>query len=149
MRIKMTIKRDPDIRFKEKILPQENGCWHFNSSHAPSGYPWFGIAPGKMIHAHRYSAKMHGMDIEDMYVCHTCDNPGCVNPDHLFVGSHKDNMKDMAKKNRSRTNLSVQEVKNIKRMLKTSIKQIDIATQLGVSKHQVSNINLGKTHKYI
>ena len=61
-----------------------------------------------MISSHRLSwkikngdiPKINGADWRGTCVCHTCDNPSCVNPDHLFIGTHKDNMEDRVRKNR-------------------------------------------------
>lgn len=83
------------------------GCWEWPRSRNPvSGYGQLSFKhpiTGKraLITAHRASVKyISGIDIEDWYVCHRCDNPGCFNPSHLFVGTMADNMRDMNEKGR-------------------------------------------------
>ena len=135
-----------------KKVNKTDSCWEWTATNFKLGYGYFSYTfNGKRTHigAHRFSAILHGMDIDGLCVCHTCDNRSCVNPEHLFVGTHADNMKDMAKKNRSRSNLTVDQVKEIRRLLKTKMKQKDIAKELGVRKQQVSQIKCGRTHKYI
>ena len=80
-------------------------CWSWNGSADSRGYghAWF---QGKSMYAHRISYQLEHGDIpaqEDgspSLVCHHCDNPNCVNPSHLFVGSHIDNAKDRDAKGR-------------------------------------------------
>ncbi len=87
-------------QFKNKIDPQASGCWHYIGAHDRNGYGIFSIK-GKQIGAHRFSAKyLANKTIDQLIVCHKCDNPGCVNPDHLFVGTTQDNKNDQIAKGR-------------------------------------------------
>ena len=71
-------------------------CWIWVGPKHRQGYGYH-----KQMMAHRYSYKLYkGEFPKEMHVCHTCDNPSCVNPNHLFLGTHKDNMRDMYAKNR-------------------------------------------------
>ena len=93
-------------RFEEKFEPiPECGCWVWTAAHHERGYGYFHFPEfdgRKSSFAHRVSYFLYkGVHPKDMSVCHTCDNPSCVNPDHLFLGSHADNMKDMSKKGRA------------------------------------------------
>jgi hypothetical protein len=89
-------------RFLSKInIGPEDECWEWTGPKKESGYGLFWWRGGNRS-AHRTSYRIHRGEIPaEKYICHHCDNPSCVNPKHLFVGSHKDNMFDMAKKGRA------------------------------------------------
>jgi hypothetical protein len=93
-------------RFEAKIQPEPNsGCWLWDSSLTGGGYGTIGLgtrAQGKEL-AHRVSWELFRGEIADgLWVLHKCDVRCCVNPDHLFLGTHSDNMRDCVAKNRHR-----------------------------------------------
>ena len=79
-----------------------NGCWVW-TGWTMEGYGRLTDSEeGKEVGAHRFSYKIHKGDPTGLNVCHTCDNTVCVNPDHLFLGTQRDNVKDMVNKQRQR-----------------------------------------------
>jgi hypothetical protein len=93
-------------RIKQKLLAKSHkvdDClvWNGNSKHT-FGYGWINIRK-KYIGAHRASWLVFKGKIPlNMCVCHICDNPSCINPEHLFLGTSSDNCKDRVKKGRSK-----------------------------------------------
>jgi hypothetical protein len=87
-------------RFWVKVTKGE-GCWLWNAGRfGGNGRPAFGVE-GKMRIASRVAYRLtHGDFDASMCVCHTCDNPACVRPDHLWLGTHKDNTQDAIRKGR-------------------------------------------------
>lgn len=76
------------------------GCWEWNLYKVPRGYGMFAVK-SHMYSAHRVSWMIYNGTIPDnMHICHRCDNPSCVNPDHLWLGTNKDNVDDSVRKGR-------------------------------------------------
>jgi hypothetical protein len=88
-------------RFWNKVkLAPENECWAWVGGKSRKGYGLFHPKDHTM-HAHRFSWVLENGEIPDsLLVLHKCDNPSCVNPKHLFLGTNKENMEDMTRKGR-------------------------------------------------
>lgn len=90
----------PKERFLNKIIISKNGCWEWIARKNKGGYGTFQLNK-KPILAHRFSYLIFkGEFFNGLLVCHKCDNPKCVNPEHLWLGTQKENMLDCYKKGR-------------------------------------------------
>ena len=129
-------------------------CWEWTAGKHSKGYgvAWNG---DKVELAHRivYRSEIGEID-EGMCVCHKCDNPGCVNPQHLFLGTNDDNMRDRDRKGRVahgdthyKSRLSSKDAVQIKSRLQTGERQRDIAMDFGVCRATISAISTGRTWK--
>lgn len=89
-------------RFFSKVdIKDENECWNWIGSNRCNGYGGFDFE-SKIMLSHRVSYILANNEIiENIEICHKCDNSSCVNPNHLYAGTHADNMKDMVNKGRN------------------------------------------------
>lgn len=90
-------------RFWTKVEKTET-CWLWRGASRKRGYGVMRMPGhrGRNVSTHRYSAMLHfGMFDTRLHVLHHCDNPSCVNPDHLYLGTHDDNMRDMSERGRA------------------------------------------------
>lgn len=89
-----------------RYVDRSDDCWIWLGPRNPLGYGWLNVAGpwGRRIYAHRWSWQHHNKQQvpEGFVIRHTCDNPPCVNPDHLLIGTQRDNLRDMVARNRTR-----------------------------------------------
>lgn len=136
---------------------KRDGCWGWAGSKYAKGYGKFSYAHGKHIAAHRFSFALHlGIEPGDLLVCHRCDNPECSNPDHLFLGTPKDNSTDMVSKGRAdngdqrrasnnRARLSEEDVASIKTASAAWMANTELGRLYGVHHATISAIKRGLT----
>lgn len=138
-----------EARFWSKVHRQPNGCWEWTASRLPRGYGRFSLG-GKQVGAHRVSWELHhGAIPSGLAVLHRCDNPPCVRPDHLFLGTLVDNIRDMIRKGRDRkargigngrAKLTDEEVAAIRSEVSGGRSQVSVARAFGVSSGHVSRL---------
>lgn len=146
-------------RFYAKVLiPDENGCMIWNGAKSKKGYGGFVGHNKKMTNVHRYSYSLYnGVIPTGMSICHTCDNPSCVAPNHLFAGTQKENVHDMLRKKRGKDNsgikngmskLTEEKVSLIKKHIKENILSlIEIGELFEISPPVISSIKHGRAWK--
>ncbi len=134
-------------------LDEKSGCLLWKKSVSKKGYGKIHLSnPTRFCRAHRISYEVFiGPIPKGMFVCHKCDNPRCINPDHLFLGTPKDNTADMIKKRRTnflfkrggkheRAKLTESNVVQIREMALCGYSQSEIAIKFNVMVGTVSRI---------
>lgn len=144
-------------RFWEKVsVPSDpDACWEWRGAARSNGYGAFNLG-GRLLSAHRISyALEHGGLASDLFVCHTCDNPPCVNPAHLFLGTRSENMADCASKGRldlpplrgesnPRSVLTVELVEDIRRLRAKGFTYMALAEKFCVGYSTVRDAATGR-----
>lgn len=145
------------------VVDQTTGCWNWTGATSKFGYGRMGI-DNRTYSAHRVSYQVFRGEIpEGLCVCHKCDNPPCINPDHLFLGTHSENIQDAYRKGRvlppegdmsqykkghkafNRV-LPDNQVVEIKRMIKAGIAPSEIARKVNVKRQVVADIKRGQAY---
>lgn len=137
-------------RFMDKVeLVPFSTCWYWTGAVSSTGYGYL-RHDGIMQSAHRLSYRKHvGQIPTGMFVCHSCDERLCVNPNHLWLGTNADNTRDKMKKKRHRvatgaangsTKLTDEQIREIRAKVAGGQKQKDVAAEYGICNQHVSEI---------
>lgn len=154
--------REKDNTYEKKfwrrvVKNSNNKCWGWKRSTDKFGYAHIEVDRLEK-YAHRISWEIHFGEIpEGMFVCHTCDNPSCTNPNHLFLGTYNDNIQDMIKKGRNsrgekryNAKLTEKQVLKIRSLGNNSSKlHREIAEIYGISQSRVTEIINRKAWKWL
>ncbi len=146
-------------RIKKRYSIKETGCWEWNNVTASHGYGNIHFE-GKPFLAHRLMFLLYKGEIpKNMDICHSCDNKKCVNPDHLWLGTHYENMMDNIKKGRGnkqkgiechKSKLKEEDVLEIRKLYnKGGFSVIVLAKIFGVTHQNIYNIIIRKIWKHI
>ena len=153
-------RKDPTERFWSKV-DKSGDCWEWTACRDTRGYGAMSAMNGERC-APRVSWTIHYGPIPDgLGVLHKCDNPGCVNPDHLFLGTHLDNMNDRSAKGRvshspdqygeghPRAILNNVKVIQIRRSAELGIAVSELSKEYGVRPRTIRAIVNGTTWKHL
>lgn len=153
------------VRFARHVHFCDSGCWAWTGAKNENGYGVIGRGrrgEGN-AKAHRLSFEIfHAVQLNPQQViCHRCDNPACVNPDHLFVGTQQDNLADMVSKERGSTPPLLRGTENPKaklnehlvrrafRLREDGLSTYRIADELGVSRPAICSVLNKKTWRHV
>jgi len=151
--------QSPWVRFWRFVDPQPGECWEWKGGKTRGNYGAF--EDGQECRAHRVSWHMHNGPVpEGMHVLHRCDNPPCVNPEHLFLGTRSDNMRDAVAKGRfrgdqpsgekhPRARLTWDQVREMRALYAEGWTQKALSEKYGVVYTQVGNIVRGESWKEV
>ena len=139
-------------RFWNKVTITD-GCWLWTAHRDKDGYGAFKLPSGQHVRAHRMAFELDvGMIPEGTFVLHRCDNPPCCNPDHLFIGTSRDNIVDMVTKQRQargeqdgNAKLTVRQVRAIRRGAAAGRTYAELAPRFGVDRSTVGRVVNGDT----
>lgn len=153
-------------RLMSRVKAMPSGCLEWQGTKTRGGYGSISInSVDTPTHRAMYEA-LNGKIPSGMFVCHTCDNPPCINPEHLFLGTAKDNMQDSIVKGRFKFNfkkgnkitlgrapenraLTEQDVKEVRKKLSSGERVCDIAKLYGVTRYVIGDINRRKTYQNV
>ena len=128
------------------------GCWEWTGERNKAGYGIIYFWNKKAL-VHRVSAFYYkGFDLESkLFVCHHCDNPACYNPDHLFVGTHLDNVADSVRKGGKKypRKLTIEQVRGIRKRAKAGVGKKILAEEFKVSAKTIYNIVKMLKYKWV
>jgi hypothetical protein len=138
-------------RFWRHVPKQPDGeCWEWQGTRQSHGYGHLRWG-GKQVYAHRVAYLLaNGQVPRGVHVMHSCDNPPCVNPQHLSTGSRTDNMQDMVRRGRQRHGGALfgwGQVEALRERYRGGERQIDLAVEFGVSPSSMHNLISGKTYR--
>lgn len=152
-------------RFNSHVKVSESGCHEWNSALNPRGYGIFSLKRGSKwgaVLAHRVAWEIaNGPIPTGLYVCHSCDNPRCVNPSHLFIGTQLDNIRDMMEKGREAigyhpkgsahgcAKMTEDSVIEIRKMRLAGFEWKSIASRFGIGLSTAHSIGTGRTWKHV
>lgn len=151
--MKITLKHVE--RFIQKVT-KTDGCWLWNANKDEHGYGLVWIQ-NRRYFAHRVSYQIHtAVEPGDLHVLHRCDNPSCVNPDHLFLGTQRDNVLDCAAKGRTSrgekrysAKLTDETARRVIELRKSGVLIEAVAKMFGVSPATVSKVANRKIWKHV
>lgn len=127
------------------LVDQTSGCWNYTLYKDPEGRAKTQIGYKSVPTARLAFIVFKNKPMGDMFVCHSCDNPSCINPDHLWLGTHQDNMVDRDTKGRCQRPIGV---KNNKcKLTEDNVREIRSLHKTGLSYSAISrNFNLSVNH---
>lgn len=150
-------RKDPEAYFWYFVATGDgNSCWLWTRATQNKGYGLMWWTDGKLWLVHRLAWMLtNGPIAKGLMVCHRCDNPLCVRPSHMFLGTQKDNMADMKAKLRERhpvpssRKLTDDDVREIRRRHAAGERNADIARTMGMSPPPISRIVTGHAFRHV